>query len=90
MDFGESIRRHSIVDEQLTRRLGWIMGGGGDHIYIYVYVHTDIIEEYQYNCYCARVLVPTDLVERACSSCYQTNFDSFGLSGGSCALGPRS
>ena len=36
MDFGESIRRHSIVDEQLTRRLGWIMGGGVT-IYIYAY-----------------------------------------------------
>ena len=26
-DFGKSIRRHSIVDEQSTKRLGWIMGG---------------------------------------------------------------
>ena len=34
MDFGESIRRHSIVDEQLTRRLRVDHGGGGVTTYI--------------------------------------------------------
>ena len=31
LDFGASVWRHSIVHEQLARRLGWIMwpGGGG-------------------------------------------------------------
>ena len=28
--------RHCIADEQLTRRLGWIMGGG---VTIYIYMH---------------------------------------------------
>ena len=37
MDFGESIRRHSTADEQLTRRLGRIMGGVTIYIYMYTY-----------------------------------------------------
>ena len=47
LDFGESIWRRSTVDEQSTRRLGWIMAGRrGGGVTINIYIHTYI---YIYN-----------------------------------------
>ena len=40
LDFGESIWRRSTVDEQSTRRLGWIMAGRRGGVTINIYIHT--------------------------------------------------
>ena len=39
LDLGESIWRHKTVDEQMARRLGWIMGGGWVTLYMYIYIY---------------------------------------------------
>ena len=39
LGLGESIWKHKTVDEQMARRLGWIVGGCVTiHIYIYIYI----------------------------------------------------